>query len=702
MLNNEDKKYIQNNIEKKLDKIENKVSNSFKSAQMAETKSGKRLAELLAQNKEKSDKQKLIEELQSKSQKGEATLAEKIELLNLNLKSAFPDDVKDALKNNAQVLKSMGKDVSKGSSQALKGMDSLVTRMMGMNPLTAMLWSAGKGITRDIWNIGAGAAQMGWGVTKGIAQFAGNGIKCAAGLVNSAINMFQKKKKSEKKEEIPVDEDIKIIEDEEKEEEKPQKGEKTSAEKITDIHDFLFKHKFLQKQEKAEITRQSVLAKGLNGLAKGMEVVQDVAKMIASKQKLILAGLLIGAAAVLGLAAWFKSGGMQNAIKGIIDALPWNQDKKVQESIDKHANEVIGDSVDSTVLRGNEYKDYLNLNKDSFTGISGSEKLVTGKTSDGAYETQGRKFNTGSLTPVIAPIDGSISELKGDVGQLNGGDNRMYFSFVLYGYANNKVGSGLSRDVVKLKFENVLNPKVHNKQQVKIGQILGFADGSFKITQVLGDKESGTKILDNYEGFINRSKSMGWDSNIEITTSNITDKDQDYINNDVLDIVEDYNFKQRGTSKYTNALNNIGDRIKNHTVFRSQKDTEQALRDLAAKSYYHNKPKSEQSSDSSNVSSETTSSQTESNESGVPTTVTKVPPSNVNSGNKADDKLEKQRTQIKEIEKPKIEVPQQQDTNETGNTSIVSIPNQSSEGMRRSCELNTNEAVCAMGLNGDR
>ena len=349
MLNNDDKKYLKENIEKRLDNLDKKVGNVSKSKDSANidtsTPSGKRLNELLSQDREKENRKQLLAELQKKNENGEATLAQKIEMMNLSLKTAIPDDFKEAVKDSGKILKDVGKDVQRGTNRALGGVDSIITRMMGMNPLTAMLWSAGKDITRDLWNIGAGAAQAGWGIAKGVGRGAVNIGKGVGSIFNSAVNLFKPKPK---KEDVPEDEkqvegSRLLLESGEEFEEKD--AEKSTAQKIDEIHQAFFKDfkKHLNDSEKNEKSRISILSKGLSGIGKSMQAVSGIVNTIMAKQKLILGGLMLGALGILALVGWFKNGGLENALNGvknnILKSFASEGGQQARENADKYLQE---------------------------------------------------------------------------------------------------------------------------------------------------------------------------------------------------------------------------------------------------------------------------------------------------------------------------------------------------------------------------
>ena len=179
MLNDKDKEYLKQNVEKKIDNLDKKLDSKKSSA--TNPQKSKSLNELYKDKKE--DKDKLLEALQEREKKGENTLAQKIEMLNLTIKKSLPEEFKDGVKAMTTTMK-------QGGSQALKGVDSIITKIASVNPMLAMLYSGGKDISKAAWNITAGTAKMGFGLAKGIGQG-------TAGILKSAFNLFNRRKKQE-------------------------------------------------------------------------------------------------------------------------------------------------------------------------------------------------------------------------------------------------------------------------------------------------------------------------------------------------------------------------------------------------------------------------------------------------------------------------------------------------------------------------
>ena len=103
-MNEKDREYLKNNIEKKLDNIDKKVSSPSTTA--------KTLKELYSEQSK--ERRKLIEDYKKQDDNGEATLAQKIELLKASIETSIPKDFKDG-------MKAMGNTMNKGANQALSG-----------------------------------------------------------------------------------------------------------------------------------------------------------------------------------------------------------------------------------------------------------------------------------------------------------------------------------------------------------------------------------------------------------------------------------------------------------------------------------------------------------------------------------------------------------------------------------------------------
>lgn len=312
-INDDDKKFIkdtiENAIEKRMDTFEKTNDMKQKSQQ------------LKWEETRKKDRDAYLAELQQRDKRGEATIAQKMEMLKLSVDKAIPEDLKNAAKSG-------GKTIANGANQMGAGLGHLNARLMMSNPLTAMLYQ-NRDIFSAIGDVGIGAAKVGWGATKGLAQ----GV---AGLFNTAVNSFKKTKDEESVEEEqtsffspkPAKESKGLVED-------ILESKQDWQKQIDDIH------KNITKQGKDEKKSNEFLAKGLAGLGETMTAIKAVTDVVQAKQKLIVLGVLAGVAAIAALAAWFQSGNLANLIKNALDnTLGKKVDQNVQNSQTKIDNSI--------------------------------------------------------------------------------------------------------------------------------------------------------------------------------------------------------------------------------------------------------------------------------------------------------------------------------------------------------------------------
>ena len=287
MIDDESKKFIKDTIE---DAIDKKLDDRDK-----KSAAQKRIEDLKNEKKSLEDRKKLLAELQERDKKGENTIAQKFEMLKLSVDNAIPQDLKDAYSGAS-------KTIGSGASQVGKGLGHLTQKAMLSNPLTAFLYQ-NRDVFGAVGDIGIGAAKMGWGAVKGI----GHG---ALGLANTAMNMFKPKEEEQTEEEEYELPKTLFGGKEESLTDKLADEQQDWQKKINQMHKILTQD--LSKEQKKS---SDIMSKGLGGLNKTMEAIKGFTDVIASKQKLILGGVLLGAAAIVGLAAWFKSGGLLNILR---------------------------------------------------------------------------------------------------------------------------------------------------------------------------------------------------------------------------------------------------------------------------------------------------------------------------------------------------------------------------------------------------
>lgn len=319
-MNEKDREYLKNNIEKKLDNIDKKVSSPSTTA--------KTLKELYsAQSKER---RKLIEDYKKQDDNGEATLAQKIELLKASIETSIPKDFKDG-------MKAMGNTMKKGANQALSGASHLTGRVMGLTPLTALLWQ-NRDIAKAFWDMGVGGAKMGVGLAQGAITGLTTGVK---GLYQGAANLLKWNKKDKPKEEEPIHEQTEekpVVLQEQEMQPEEEDYVLSTVEKISEIHEYLLKKRPLQEKENQnqEKSRHVILSKGLTGIGKTMKLVSGVIETIMAKQKLILGGVLIGAVGILALVGWIKNGGLDRLFDKFKQSMASDEGKESRQKADAY------------------------------------------------------------------------------------------------------------------------------------------------------------------------------------------------------------------------------------------------------------------------------------------------------------------------------------------------------------------------------
>ena len=316
MLNNEDKKYLKENIERRLDKIEDRLDGSNKNvseqslkvlseqekAQKFREEISKKFNSLYKDQKTPDEKKDYKHNLQKLDDMGIATLAEKVELLKLQIKDSVPKEFTDAVKQSGKLAK-------QGANQALKGASNIVGKAMNLNPLTAMIW-AQRGLVGDVANIGIGGVKA---VAGGVGALAGGVGK----LTSAALAMLPKPKiKQTNDEETPTDEttneETGLFASNAKKVEEIEETEDGGAKQLSDLHKLFVKGDYLKKRDERDKESQNIMSKGLGVMAKGINGINTVVGGIMAKQKLILGALLVGALGILALVGWYKNGGMDS------------------------------------------------------------------------------------------------------------------------------------------------------------------------------------------------------------------------------------------------------------------------------------------------------------------------------------------------------------------------------------------------------
>lgn len=359
-LNDDDKKFIKKTVD---DAVDKKTTSFEKSA--ANEKSSR----LKAQIEERKERQAYLKQLKELQTNGDATMAQKFELMKEEINSKISQDIKDTVKTTMDTVGKGANTVGRGVGKATSGVDSLITRMASINPILAALYSGTKGVTRDIWNIGAGSVQA----ALGGAQMAWGAGKAAVGLVgstmNSMRNMYLKRKaknQPQQESEMEMETPLPATPQEEQQEqpnlelpsllpeqESTSESLKDMQKRIKEIHEATVKSK---KEQEDGMKSQ---LKSLAGMQKTMTAVNDVMKILKAKQMLIVGGVVLGAAALIGLVMWFKSGGFSRMIEGIGNkilnglASEGGQEarKKADEYLQEQYNQIDVDAADFDKLQ---------------------------------------------------------------------------------------------------------------------------------------------------------------------------------------------------------------------------------------------------------------------------------------------------------------------------------------------------------------
>ena len=463
MLNKDDKEYLKNNVEKKIDDIDRKIEIGDRNVSAEVKKAvtdpnshfGKKLKAIYDKQNEKDDRDKYIDELLTKKDKGEATLAEKVELIKASLDKKLPDDFKDGMKAMTDTMK-------KGGSQAMQGISHLTGRIMMSNPLTAMLWE-NRDVLKAVGDIGLGGLKMGAGLLGAVG-------KGTAGILKASVNLFKKKKKQKIEDSVPEQDEV-VEKTGSAETAEEITDEKSSAQKITEIHDLFFKGDFfkaLEKQdepkEREARNRQSVLSKGLAGIGKTMQVISGVIETIMAKQKLILGGLMIGAMGILALIGWLKNkfGSIENMINGFKDKVGFKE--STPETTPQDTYEVVKkESERKSIERHDTISDAINSEK-SAGDIEEVKKAVNINTrfGKGGIDTpllSGYKMKANAGQPYRAPFDLKVINWQKNSKNKNSIDMEVERTETL-----------TKKNAVIMNLED---PQVAPGQTAKKGQIIG-------------------------------------------------------------------------------------------------------------------------------------------------------------------------------------------------------------------------------------
>lgn len=401
-MNEEDRKYLKNNIEKKIDNIEKSVSSSSKPS--LESQSSKSLKDLYNAKSERDSRRKLLEEYKKQNENGEATIAQKMELLKETIETSIPKDFKDG-------MKAMGATMKKGANQALSGASHLTGRLMDLNPLTALLWQ-NRDIAKAVWDMGAGSLKMGWGLAKGTTNFVSNGVKGlyngASALLNWGKNKLSPQKEEEIPDDVPTEKPSLINDNKALDEIDVEDFETSTAKKISEIHEYLFKKRPMLESEnqKQEKSRHLILSKGLAGIGKTMKTVSGIMETIMAKQKMVLGGVVLGAVGILALVGWLKGGGLNSLLNKALGLNEGTEDVSFEDT---------SNLVDTQFSMTSKDRDNLvdtAIKNEAKTGdIVEEKKTIAAKDTKGnnigipTFLTSGYKMKANAGQPYRAPFN---------------------------------------------------------------------------------------------------------------------------------------------------------------------------------------------------------------------------------------------------------------------------------------------------------
>ena len=267
------------------------------------------------------------------------------------------------------------------------------------------------------------------------------------------------------------------------------------------------------------------MVKGIKDLASSAKLTAKLVADVAKKVILIPLLILGGAALIV------------QAIKGLIPKLP------IKNNADKHYKKANELSSISGFSRNNDMNDLLSKHNNLLTGINKESNVVKSDLKSEGLDTWWKPntnvftklFNTGKMTPVLAPWDGIVNKVEVS----KSGETHKF-----------RIGVSKSNSTAEVIFDGIIEPMVVPKQKIVRKQLLGMADESFK---VIGNSV-GLDQLKDYTKFINDEKANNYSDTINLL-QNESDKQAQQRIKYYTDLV---NKEYKTADKYAGVVESVG------------------------------------------------------------------------------------------------------------------------------------------------
>ena len=217
------------------------------------------------------------------------------------------------------------------------------------------------------------------------------------------------------------------------------KSKMSMEEKIDEIHKFVTKG-ILKEQKNSS----NILSKGLDGLTKGMKATQKVLKDIGDKTKQLAMLVTMGALGLLAIVGWWKEGGPDKLMKGIVDGVIPAVTEMGKSIIKNVVNAIKNQNFNEDGLNTAEtqaeqsYNNISNPNINAKTEVNTLEKMYNlskdnkttmGSITQGNYGDKNGYFTNRTINDAIkaGKLDAGTGELlKNDIGHTIQDKTRTY------------------------------------------------------------------------------------------------------------------------------------------------------------------------------------------------------------------------------------------------------------------------------------